>query len=123
MHAYGVLGLAAAITGVVLLPADFGLIQSTSRFVAEHDSDPKEIAAVAATSLRLKLYTTGSVCLVLFLSAGVVASLWGKPDLAWPLRAMAVTSLFQSGFMLLGGVLTAMGRNDLGLRAVCSARA
>jgi O-antigen/teichoic acid export membrane protein len=117
VHAYGVLGLATAITGVVLLPADFGLIQSTSRFVAEHDSDPREIAAVVATSLRLKLYTTGSVCLVLFASAGVVASLWGKSDLAWPLRAMAVTSLFQSGFTLLIGVLTATGRNDLGLRA------
>jgi O-antigen/teichoic acid export membrane protein len=118
VHGYGVLGLATAITGLVLLPGDFGLIQSTARFAAEHHGDPKEVAALVATSVRLKVFTTGAVCVALFAVAGTISSLWGKPDLAWPLRALAVAAFAQSLMTLLAGVFNAVGRYDRNVRVL-----
>jgi O-antigen/teichoic acid export membrane protein len=118
VHAYGALGLAAAISGLVLLPADFGLIQSTSRFAAEQHADPAEVSRLVAASVRLKLFTTGTVCAGLFAVAGPTSSAWGKPDLAWPLRALALAAFAQSLMTLLGGVFNAVGRTDRNVRVL-----
>lgn len=118
VHQYGALGLATAITGLVLLPADVGLIQSTARFVAEHHLDRGEVSTIVATSLRLKIFTTGVVCAVLGLVAGPISSAWGKPELAWPLRMLAIAAFAQSVMTLLGGAFNALGRVDRNVRVL-----
>ena len=66
---YGVLGLAGAVGGLVLLPADFGVSQAASRYVAENRDDPAEAAGVLGGSVRLKLaVTVGSGALLFALS-------------------------------------------------------
>ena len=53
--AYGVFSLTIAITGLFLLPADFGISASAARFVAEARRDPRARAGIIADALRLKL--------------------------------------------------------------------
>jgi O-antigen/teichoic acid export membrane protein len=115
-HGYGVLVLASTIAGFLLLPADFGVTQSTARFVAQYYEKKPLVAVIVANALKLKLLLTGGACVLLLATAGKLASLWGNPELAWPLRAMAIALFGQSVMGLLCGVANAQGRIDLNLR-------
>src|ERR671918_2512210 len=52
---YGVFALALSVASLVFLPADFGISQSTARFVAEHRGERGRIAEVTADGLKLKV--------------------------------------------------------------------
>lgn len=117
-HAFGVLGLALSIGGLVILPAEFGVTASASRYVAQHYDDRQAISEISAAALRLKFFLTGGVCLLLALLAPFIADLWDTPDLVWPIRIIAVVTFAQSTQALLSGLLNAVGRVDLNLWVV-----
>lgn len=115
---FGVFALAMSIGGLVFLPADLGIAQSAARFVAESISDRRAIAAVVSDAVRVKLLATGVVSLALAVAAGPIADAYGEPDLAWPLRILAL-SLFAESFMLLYNALfQALGKISTYLRVV-----
>ena len=113
-HGYGVLSLALGISGLVLLPSDFGVSNSVARFVAEHVSDRRRVQAVIADGLRLKIVAAVVVSAVLFAMAGPIAGWYHVHALIWPIRGLAVALLGQS-LMLSNGVFVAVGRVELQL--------
>ena len=117
---YGLWTLALGFAGLMLLPADFGVSQSAARFIAERRGKPTEIAAVLAEALRLKLILTSLFALLLFALATPIASLYDAPDLAWPLRGVAVALFGQSTVLLFAKAFVAMGRIAWQLRLFLS---
>ncbi len=112
---YGLYTLALGIVGLVLLPSDFGVSNSVARYVAEHRGQSDRVQAVLADGLRLKLLGSLVVAGLLGALAGPIASAYGIPGLAWPVRIVAI-SLFGQSMMMIGAVFTAIGRVDLQLR-------
>src|SRR6185503_4211434 len=55
---YGVFALALSVASLVFLPADFGISQSTARYVAEHRGQRERIAEVMADGLKLKFISS-----------------------------------------------------------------
>ena len=83
---YGIFALALSVASLVFLPADFGISQSTARFVAEHRGEDDRIASVLADGLQLKLIASGGLCLVLFavsLGLWLVCGMFAAPLLVW----------------------------------------
>jgi O-antigen/teichoic acid export membrane protein len=115
---YGLLSLALAFGGILLLPSDFGLSYSAARFVAEERGNRGAVAAVLSQALRLKLITTLPVSLLLAALAGPIASAYGEQDLVWPLRGIALALFGQSVLMLHGGAFVALGRTSRYFRIV-----
>jgi lipopolysaccharide exporter len=117
---YGVFALALSVASLVFLPADFGISQSTARFVAEHRGERDRIAAVMADGLKLKVASSAVICVILFALAGPIASAYDAPDMAWALRGVALALFGQSmmGFYRTG--FEAIGRVRLNLRLVFS---
>ena len=113
---YGVFALALSIGLLALLPSDFGISQSASRFAAEHRGDRRAVGRVMADALFLKLAISGTICAALLLAAGPIADAYDVPELAWPLRAMAIAIFGQGLFQLYNGAVVATGRNALQLR-------
>jgi O-antigen/teichoic acid export membrane protein len=107
---YGLFTIALGIGALVLLPADLGLSASTARFLAERRGSRSGMAQVFGDSLGIKFLAAGAFGLLLFALAGPIASIYGLPDLAWPLRAMAVAVFGQSVFFLVRASFEAMGR-------------
>ncbi len=114
-HGYGILTLGLGITGLVLVPSDFGISHAVARFVAEHFGDRPRITAVLADGLRLKFLAAVCVAGILAVSAEPIATAYGFPGLAWPIRGLALALLCQS-VMLIGVVFTALRRVDLSLK-------
>jgi O-antigen/teichoic acid export membrane protein len=112
---YGLFGLAAAIGALVLLPADFGVSQSAARFVAERRRDRVETTRVIATALRLKVAITGTLSLVLFAAAELIANAFGEPGLTWVLRGIAFAIFAESLMLLLTTSFVAQGKTSLTL--------
>src|SRR5689334_7700354 len=83
-HGYGLYTLALAVGALFALVMDFGISSSAGRFIAERRGDRRAIAAYIADALRLKILIAGTVGPVLFLAAGEIAALYGKPGLTWP---------------------------------------
>ena len=71
---YGVFALAISVASLVFLPADFGISQSTARFVAEHRGERDTVAEVMADGLKLKAAASGAICVLLFALAEPIAS-------------------------------------------------
>jgi O-antigen/teichoic acid export membrane protein len=117
---YGLWTLALGFAGLMLLPADFGVSQSAARFIAERRGKPAEIAAVLAEALRLKLILTSLFALLLIALATPIASLYDAPDLAWPLRGVALALFGQSIVLLFAKAFVAMGRIAWQLRLFLS---
>jgi O-antigen/teichoic acid export membrane protein len=95
-HEFGVLSLAIGIGTLLLLPSDFGISGSASRFIAERYGDRAAVAAIMADALRLKLLIGSLVSLVLIAVAGPIADAYGEPSLAWPIRWMGIAVFGQS---------------------------
>jgi len=93
---YGLFALALGVGALILLPADFGLMASTARFVAERRHSPREVSGLIADAMKLKLVTSGLVCMALVALSGPIASAYHAEDLTWPLRAVAVAVFGQS---------------------------
>lgn len=111
-HEFGILSIAMSFVGLLLLPSDFGISQSASRYAAEHRDNRDEVAEVVASALRLKLYLALGATVALILLAAPIASAYNEPELVWPLRALALVLLGQNMMNLYGGVLIALGRSD-----------
>ena len=117
---YGVFALAISVASLVFLPADFGISQSTARFVAERRGDRGLVAEVMADGLKLKAAASGFICLLLFALAEPIASAYGVPDLTWPLRGVALALFGQSMMGFYRTAFEAIGRVRLNLRLVFS---
>ena len=115
---YGLFALAVGIGGLLLLPADFGIAQSAARFIAETFGDEKAAGRILAGALRLKCMTTGSVSLLLLVLAGPIASAYGEPGLAWPLRAVGLALFGQSLMSLYSTAFLAFRRVSVNFRIV-----
>lgn len=117
---YGLFGLSTSISVIVLVAADFGISSSTARIVAERRDRLDDVGRLYVDALKLKLAATGVVCLLLVVFAGVIADAYGEPDLAWPLRAIAIATFGQSVMLMGSAVFTALGRMAIRLRIIAS---
>jgi O-antigen/teichoic acid export membrane protein len=117
---YGIFALALSVASLVFLPADFGLSQSTARFVAEHRGEDDRIARVLADGLKLKLIASGGLCIVLFAVAVPIANAYNTPEMVWPLRAMALSVLGQSLVGFYRTAFEALGRVSITLRLIAA---
>lgn len=115
---YGVFSLVMAITGLLLLPADFGISGSAARFIAEGRSNIRAVAAIFADALRLKLVISLVLGLALVALAGVVADIFRTPELTLPLQIAAVGLVGQSLMLLFTSAFLAVGRIGSNLRLV-----
>jgi O-antigen/teichoic acid export membrane protein len=104
---FGIFSLALGIAGLVLLPSDFGISTSASRFVAEHRGDHARVAAVLTDSLRLKFFVSAAVAAMLWALAGPIAAAYGIHALVWPIRGVAI-SLFGQSIMMMTSAFAAL---------------
>jgi len=117
---YGIFALALSVASLVFLPADFGISQSTARFVAEHRGERERIAEVMADGLKLKVASSGLICVILFALAEPIANAYNVPELTWPLRGVALALFGQSMMGFYRTAFEAIGRVRLNLRLVFS---
>jgi O-antigen/teichoic acid export membrane protein len=107
---YGTFALAIGLSAILLLPADFGISASTGRFVAERLDSDAEIHGVVVMALRLKIAFAAVTALALFLLAGPLSDAYGSPELAWPLRGVALAMFGQSLMQLSQALFVAIGK-------------
>lgn len=119
-HEFGLLSIAIGLSGLVLLPADFGITLSASRFIAERRNHLPAVAAVLADALRLKLLLAGFVSLILGALASPIAAAYGEPSLVWPIRWIAVAVLFQSVMGFYRYAYASLRRVSTGFKIVAS---
>jgi O-antigen/teichoic acid export membrane protein len=115
---YGVFALAVSVASLVFLPADFGISQSTARFVAEHRGEHDRIAAVLADGLKLKLIASGALCALLFALAEPISNAYDAPEMTWPLRGVSLAVFGQSIVGYYRTAFEALGRVSLTLRLI-----
>jgi O-antigen/teichoic acid export membrane protein len=115
---FGVLAIAIGLGTIVLLPGDFGISNSTARFVAEERGNWPIVGALVRHAIRLKLAASALLSVALFLLAEPIASGYGSPGLAPVLRAMAAVVFFQSFMMMFAALFVALGRVSLNLRII-----
>src|SRR4051812_27531694 len=115
---FGVLAIAIGLGTLVLLPGDFGVSNSTARFVAEERGRWDVIGAYVRHALKIKLVASGLLSVLLFLCADLIASGYGSPGLAWPIRGIAVAVFFQSFMSFFMSLFTALERLALNLRMI-----
>lgn len=116
---YGIFALALGFAGLMVLPADFGISPAAARFIAERRGDDGAVADVFAAATKLKLWLTLSMAVLLAALASPIASLYSEPDLAWPLRAVAIALFGQSFVFLFSNVFIALGRNSRDFILTC----
>lgn len=97
---FGVLALALGITGLVLLPLDFGISTAAARFIAEHRGDRARAAAVLADALRIKLPLSVLIAALLWVLAGPIAEAYAVAPLTWTIRGIAIAMVGQSIMMM-----------------------
>jgi O-antigen/teichoic acid export membrane protein len=113
---YGELTLVLSVGGIAVALADAALAQSTARYLAPRASDRGWAATVLAAGLRLKLGVGAVISLVLLALAGPIASAYGDPGMAWPLRAVVVSVFGESLMMLWTTAFQALRRIALSVR-------
>ena len=113
---FGVFALALGMGEIAFRIADLGIPFSTSRFLAERRRDGSAVAALLSDALRLKLVTSVAVAGALFAGAGLIASVYEKPALLWPLRAVAIAGLGQGVMMLYVTAFIGLGLMAINLR-------
>jgi O-antigen/teichoic acid export membrane protein len=109
---YGIFALAVSVATLVLLPADFGISASTSRFLAERRGEPGAAAGVLRLALGLRLVATVPIVIAMWLLADPIASAYDEPGLAAPLRVMALLLVGNSFLILFRGVFNGLSRTD-----------
>src|SRR4051812_41568200 len=90
---FGAFAIALGLGGLVLLPGDFGVSGSASRFIAEHRGDWGAIGGLLRDAMRLEVVVTGVLALAVFLLAGPVAGAYGPRAPAWAPRGTAGAGL------------------------------
>ena len=114
---YGVFALAFSVISLAELPSDFGVAVALPRFLVEHRLDRRLLGELVADGIRLELLGTLLVAGTLAALAGVIASAYGTPALALPLRALAISIVGQNFLFLFSGVFQAMRRQAFTLWA------
>jgi O-antigen/teichoic acid export membrane protein len=117
---YGVFALALGVASLVFLPADFGISQSTARYVAEHRGEDDRVAEVLADGFKLKLIASGVICVILFALAGPISNAYDAPEMVWPLRGVALAVFGQSIVGFYRTAFEALGRVSLTLRLIAA---
>jgi len=117
-YEYGLLALAMGIGGVLLIPSDLGISQSTARFVAERRQDTPTVAAMLSVGIGLKAAVAVTVSVALAAAAGPISAAYGAPGLEWPVRAIALALIGHSFLTFFAAAFTALGRVALYLRVV-----
>ena len=115
---YGALALAMSVGYLVFIPSDVGIAQATARYVAEAGADRRLVAAIISDSVRLKAVVSGAFSLCLIVLAGPIANAYDAPEIAWPLRVLAISIVFQSFVVLYAGIFQALGRVSVYLRVI-----
>jgi O-antigen/teichoic acid export membrane protein len=113
---FGVFALAVGVGAVLLLPGDAGISTAAARFIAERRGNDRAVARVLRDASRLRLVSSGTVCVALVLAAGALADAYDEPDLAWTLRGIALAVFGQNLMQLYGSGFTALGRVSLAFR-------
>src|SRR3954451_3668237 len=115
---FGVLAIAIGLGTLVLLPGDFGVSNSTARFVAEERGRWDVIGAYVRHALKIKLVASGLLSVLLFVLAKPIARGYGSPGLVSPVPGIAVGVFFQSFMSLFMSLFTALERLSLNLRMI-----
>ena len=115
---YGVFALALGVGALMTVPSDLGISMSAARFAAELRGDGGAVAQVVSDAFRLKLVVAGLCSLGVIVLAGPIASAYGAPDLAWPLRILALAAFGQSLMLFWATIFEALGRISVYLRVV-----
>jgi O-antigen/teichoic acid export membrane protein len=115
---YGLFALALSINAILLLLADFGISSSTARFAAERRARRWLLSPLIVDAVKLKLVVAALAAVLLMLFADPIASAYGEPGLAWPLRGMALATFGQSLMLMASGIFTALGRVAVRYRVV-----
>ncbi len=115
---YGVFALAMSVGGLVTLPANLGIANATSRFMAESRHDRATVHGVVSDAFRLKLLASGFFCLVLVVAAEPIANAYDTPELTWPIRILAFAVFGQSMLQLYDQIFEAEGKLSVYLRIV-----
>jgi O-antigen/teichoic acid export membrane protein len=115
---FGVLAIAIGLGTLVLLPGDFGVSNSTARFVAEERGNWPVIGALVRHALRIKLIASALLSALLFALAEPIAAGYGQHGLVWPLRGIAIAVFFQSFMSLFMSLFVALERISLNLRMI-----
>jgi O-antigen/teichoic acid export membrane protein len=98
--------------------SDFGLASSAGVSVAGHVDDLKEIKRVTDTALRLKFIGAAGTAILLGLLAPVIADVFGRPELVWPVRFVALSLFFESMILLYTSCFAALRRVSLNARTI-----
>ncbi len=117
---YGTLSLAVGVTGVLLRPSGAGTSHAAGRFVAERYGDMKGIAAVLGMALPIRLMTAASVSVALFALAGPISDVYDAPELAWPLRGVAIAFFGQSITEFMRTIFVSLRRTSSGFKLILS---
>lgn len=112
---YGRFTLALSIGAIALWISDFGLASSAARFLAERPDDRVHVRRVLGIALRLKLVGVLGVGLLLAAVAPLLSDVFSA-RLTWPLRAMAMSLVFEGLLMLCVSGFGALRRVDLSAR-------
>jgi O-antigen/teichoic acid export membrane protein len=115
---FGVLSLAIGVGTLMLLPSDFGISGSASRYIAERFGQRRAVAGIIADALRLKLVISALVSIALVVAAGPVADAYGEPSLASPIRWMAIAVFGQSFVAFFRYVFLSIRDASVGFRIV-----
>jgi O-antigen/teichoic acid export membrane protein len=117
---FGVFSLALGIGALLVLPGDAGISGAAARYIAERRGDGAAAKDVLRHASRLRLVTSGTVCVAMIVAAGPIADAYDAPTLAWALRGMAVAVFGQNLMQLYGSAFTALGRLSLSFRMTIS---
>ena len=115
---FGIFSLAISVGAIATLATGAGLAGAASRYVAERRTELPVAAAVAVDSFKLRIILSVVTSVVLFAVAGLIADAYQMPDLAWPVRAVAIATFGQSIFNFVRSLLTGLGRTTLTVGAV-----
>jgi O-antigen/teichoic acid export membrane protein len=117
---YGVFAIAVGLSGLLMIPSDFGITQSASRFIAERRGDDSAVAAVIADAVRLKLMIGSVFAIALFALAAPIASAYGEPTLTWPIRWVSIVVVCASMMSFYRYAFSSLRRVQTGFRIVAA---
>jgi len=112
---YGVYALAVSVGTLLLLPAGLGLPWAVGRFLADHRADIDHARAILILGLKLQFPAAVLAGAGLFAASGAIASAYGDPHLAWPLRWVAMSLIGQALFAFLTSMAQSVRRVAVGL--------
>ena len=117
---FGTLALAISVAGLLRRASAGAMAQAAARFIAERHGDTAAVTGVLGMALRIRLATAAGFSVALFALAGPIAELYDAPELAWPLRGVAVAFFGQSVVTFVNNVFVALRRTSGSFTLVAS---